>query len=424
MNMPSILRTLAHSLAMALPLLSTLPGLVVAQGLQPGLPDAALAIQALSDLPVIKAARAGLDTEQAVAQQYRVGSQEWTASLSAARRQQISPTSERTREWELGIERSVRLPGKAQAYEALGAARQAQAGMALNKVWREQARGLLSLQGIWLREREQARIWQVQLDVLVQQRDAVGKRHKLGDAARLDMQLADAALAQAQAQASAAISRSAAAREVLARMYPGLPEATEWPGTVPDSLGGDAASWVNSQLSQSPELASAKQDSALALAQLKLDQAEARPDPSVGVRWGQARNGAETALGFVVSVPIGGAYRSALEQASRARAAAADAQQAQAARSSEIEASQRWHEANAAREVAVAHVRAYTQLSAVANGLARGYQLGEGSLSEVLTARRLANEQALTSAGAGIDAWLARYRLAIETAALWPMPAP
>ncbi len=52
---------------------------------------------------------------------------------------------------------------------------------------------------------------------------------------------------------------------------------------------------------------------------------------------------------------------------------------------------------------------------------ARAYQLGEGSLSDLLTARRLANEAQLASRLTQLDALELRYRLLLDAHRLWDL---
>ena len=59
------------------------------------------------------------------------------------------------------------------------------------------------------------------------------------------------------------------------------------------------------------------------------------------------------------------------------------------------------------------------KLEQAAQGLARGYQLGEGSLADALVARRLANEQRLAASTSAVDAWVARWRLLLESRRVW-----
>jgi outer membrane protein TolC len=70
-----------------------------------------------------------------------------------------------------------------------------------------------------------------------------------------------------------------------------------------------------------------------------------------------------------------------------------------------------------------AHDDAARRLLIAAEGLARAYQLGEGSLADVLSARRQANDQQLALTQAAVDAWLLRHRVELEAGALWPAPA-
>jgi cobalt-zinc-cadmium efflux system outer membrane protein len=386
------------------------------------LPSQASVLQVLAQSPAYQAAVRTVEAEQSVQQQYRVGTQEWTASVNAAQRQQKSPTSERTSEWELGLDRGVRLPGKARAYEQAGQSRVDLAQATLRKVWREQGRLLLERHVAWLREREAAAVWARQVAVLEQQLTAVSRRHGLGDAARIEQQQAQAVLAQAQAQAQAATGRTLAAKASLDRQFPGL----AWPDSAPTapliSVSEPGESWVQAQIDHSPELEVASLEAATAQAQMQIDSAEARPDPTVGVRFGRARSGAETVVGMVLSMPIGGSYRAAGAQAAASRASAAALLQADVARRTDAEAAQRLQEAQTAQAVSSRQMQAAIRLSQVADAMARGYQLGEGSLSEVLNARRQANEQQLAASMALVEASQLLHRLALEAGTLWAPP--
>lgn len=390
-----------------------------------GLPPPQQVIEVLTRAAPYQAALKMLEAEKAVQRQYQLGPQEWTVSLNAARRNQNSPTSEKTTEWEFGLDRGIRLPGKAQAQDGLGQARLQLALTALNQTWREQTRLLLERQANWLREREAARIWSQQIELLREQAAAIDKRQRLGDAARIDQLQAAAALLQAQAQFNTANSKALAAREALQNGYPGL-DITERQGLPAlQKPGDDEAMWLDTQLAHSPELALARQDALAAQAQTRLDTAEQHPDPTIGVRLGRARDGAESTVGLVLSVPIGGAYRSAVVSASASRQAAAQWAQTDAEQRARTQASLRWREAISSYEAAMRHGEAAQRLSDVATGLTRGYQLGEGTLNDVLMARRLANEQQLIATAAAVEAWLARHRLALEADQLWAaQPTP
>ena len=52
---------------------------------------------------------------------------------------------------------------------------------------------------------------------------------------------------------------------------------------------------------------------------------------------------------------------------------------------------------------------------------ARAYQLGEGSLNDLLTARRLANEAQLAARLSQLDALELRYRLLLDAHRIWDL---
>jgi cobalt-zinc-cadmium efflux system outer membrane protein len=386
------------------------------------LPPAASVIATLSRSPAYRAALRGIEAERSVHRQYRVGAYEWTGTVSAARRAQSAPTPQTTSEWDVGIERRVRLPGKAAVADRAGQARVGQAEAVRHKVWREQARLLLDRQGFWLRERESARVWGIQVGLLRMQADAVTKRHRVGDAARIDQQQAEAALALSQSQAEAASGRAMAAREALDRLFPGLDMAVDLAMPDPQALLRSDAEWLQSQLAVSPELELARRESDAADALMRLELAETRADPTLGVRVGQARSGAERTLGLVLNIPFGGEYRDAGASAAAARAAAAGLQRDDAERRALADASSRLREAKAAHDHWLRSADVARRLAQVAASMAKGYQLGDGSLAEVLSARRLANEQELSASTGAVDAWISRYRLELEAGLLWSEP--
>ncbi len=392
----------------------------LAEFAEPTLPANAVAV--LSQTPAYQAALQGIAAERSVHRQLRTGAQEWTGTLSTAQRTQTRPTREQTSEWELLLERNLRLAGKADAYDRVGSSRVEQARALRHKVWREQARLLLDSQGGWLRAQESARVWALQVALLSRQVEAVSKRQKLGDAARIEQQLAEAALAQAQAQAQAADSRAGAARESLALHFPGLLLAAMQQLPPPQALPDSDAQWLALQEDHSPELDLARSDSAAAQAQMRLESAETRPDPRVGVRIGRAVSGAENVVGVVFSMPFGGEHRSAAAAAAVSRAEATVLRQADAQRRSQADATQRLREARTAYTFWLGNADAAQRLAQAADGLQRGYQLGEGSLSDVLSARRLANEQQLAAALGAVDAWQSRHRLELESRLLWAEP--
>jgi outer membrane protein TolC len=79
--------------------------------------------------------------------------------------------------------------------------------------------------------------------------------------------------------------------------------------------------------------------------------------------------------------------------------------------------------ANGARDAWSRLAAAAALLERSASLAARAYALGEGTVAEVLAARRLASDARLASAAALADAALARYRLLLDAHALWDLDA-
>lgn len=386
------------------------------------LPPAAVVQQVLAQSPVFRAALQETELAQAQRRLWVAGDPAWTATTSMARRRINDALPERSGEWELSLQRNLRLPGKAANYERAGRSRLDQAQAQVLRSWREQSRQLLDLCGQWWRESETARVWQRQVDLLLQQRDAVNSRHRIGTAAALEQHLAEAALAQARAQAETASGRALATRQALARRFPGLDLPTLPAVPAPEPLPGADTLWLQRLGSASVEVAAARRELAMAEAQRGVDAAERRPDPTVALRVGRARNGAEQVVGVSLSVPFGGDAQQAVAQGSAARAVAAERLLEDAQRQSDTASLQHLAAARTAQASWHAHAEAARRLAIATEGLARAYQLGEGSLADVLSARRQANEQQLALTQGAVDAWLLRHRVELEAGALWPAP--
>ncbi|MFO1300297.1 MAG: hypothetical protein U1F17_07935 [Burkholderiaceae bacterium] len=265
----------------------------------------------LARTPAWRAARQAIETEREARRQAVVGPQEWIGSVNLAQRRIRDSAQGNTLEWEAGLDRTLRRPGKRDAADRLGGSRVELAQAMGSLAWREQARALIERYGAWLREREAARAWREQVALLEAQAGAVAKRQRLGDAARIEQVQVDAALAQAQAQVVIAEGRAQAAREALGQQFPGLafPQPPSLPG--PPELPAHEGAWIDAQLAHAPELESARRALQVAEEQLRVEQLERRPDPTVGLRLGQARDASEQVVGVVLSIPFGGEYRAA-----------------------------------------------------------------------------------------------------------------
>lgn len=388
------------------------------------LPPPAQATAALARTPAVLATLDDVAAAHAQRRQGELGEPGWVASWSAARRQAVQPQPERTGEWELSLQRTLRLPGKAAAQQRLGAARQAQAAAGRAQAWRGQARLLLDLWGQWLLDAASARAWRQQSALMQQQQDAVARRQRAGAAAVLEQQQAEAATAQVRAQADSAEARVRAARDALLVRFPELrPAVGEAPILGdPEPLAGDPGRLQAALVQADPERRLAELEAELQWAASRAEAAEQRPDPAVALRVGRARDGAERLVGIALVLPFGSDAREAGASAAAARAAAAAKRADDARRAAETQAAQLLSALAVAQQGWQGQADAARLLQRSADGVARAHTLGEGSLADVLAARRLAHEQALLATQAAVEAWRLRWRLELETGLLWPLP--
>jgi hypothetical protein len=135
------------------------------------LPPLAAVEQALASQPLVKAAQAQVRGAQAELQRLRAGEYEYGLNLSTQRRS-ISGGPDHT-EWGVGIERGLRLPGKAALDARIGQQGVLAAEEAIGDARHESARQLLSL---WYATRQaglEASLWRKQAELLQAQKRGI-----------------------------------------------------------------------------------------------------------------------------------------------------------------------------------------------------------------------------------------------------------
>ena len=387
----------------------------------PDLPARAQVLDALRGSPMVRAAGSQIEAEEARARRLAAGTHEWTLRLTDQQRRVRASPDARYNELDVGIDRALRLPGKGELDRQLGAAGIATAKISRGDALHEASRSLLAGWFDWLREEASADQWRRQRDILARQAKVVQRRVELGDAPRLERLQADAALAQAEAQLAQALGRAQVAGETLRRLYPALSLPANVPENPPPAIDGDASTWIAAILEHNHELGVARAESLRARIGASRADAERRPDPSVGVRMARERDGEEHLVGLTVSIPLPGAGRRADAEAAVAVAEASSWREGGVLRRVEAEAAALHRRARATRAGWQSQQAAAEALAKSADLTERAWQLGEGSLSETLTARRLAHEAHLAARLAGLDASETRYRLLLDAHRLWPL---
>lgn len=384
------------------------------------LPPGPAAATAIRNHPAVRAALAGVEVGEAERDRLEAGPHEFNLRLSGAQRREIA-VDRRLRENEIGIERAIRLPGKAAKDAALGAAVMDEAVNSHGDALHETGRLLLRLWFDWQREQAAVAEWRGQVDLLRRQEEIATKRVAVGDAAKMEMLLTSAQLAQGESRLAQAENRLQLAADEVARHFPALSLPITVPTTTPQAVERPFEEWRGEILEHSHELQTARAAGRRQQLLAQRQDAERIPDPTLGLRWSNERDGQEKVLGLMLSIPLPGAARAAQSRGAQAGAVAAAAREAQALAKVEGEARRDFRQAQAAygqwqrQEAVAARIDENTRL------LEKAWRLGEGQIGDLLNARRQAIEARLAAAQARLEANESRYRLLLDTHRLWPL---
>ena len=383
------------------------------------------------DLPSTEQAVAWIDQDAAVvearsalvaaghaAAALRAGSHEWVAKASTSRRQ-VGGVGHST-EWSAGIERAIRIGGKAQLDGQLGEVELAIGQALVGEARHEAARALADLWLDWLAAgRLQALL--VQQWQFVQANLRAGEaRQRAGDASALDSQVARTDLAEVQRQASLAGSTLAKARARLAARFPAPP--VDAPGLAdPVAPAPSIETWRERILAEADPLKVA--EGAVRKAELVAARARAdrSPDPTLGLYTAQEAFRNERIVGISISLPFGGGQRDA-----RARQTLQDVETARTAlqrvrRALEAEIAGSWIDATGSIERWRIAEQGGASAQESARLTQRAYTLGEADLQALLLVRRQALDAARAALEARVDALRSGYRLMIDAHRIWDL---
>ena len=388
----------------------------------PDLPPLAAVTTALNNTPTVRAATANLGVESANSDRLRAGGYETAIRLNTQQRQTLVP-DQRYTEWDVGLERALRLPNKARLDKQLGEQGMEQAHFVLGDALHESGRMLLSGWFNWLREFYQTQQWQAQVDGYKTQLDVVDKRVRAGDAAKLERLQAEAALAQAQAQLADAQLRLATAKNELSRRYPAIPLSALPILPQPELVSEPLEVWQQRSIAHNHELAIAHSETLRYGTLLARSEADKIPDPSVGIRFASERGGEDKIIGVNLIIPFTGNARLANARMAAANQVVATERETGVRTKIETETANTWLATQSAYGAWQASVTASNAMRRHADLVTRAYQLGESGLTDVLNARRLAQETDLNTLNNRLAAAQARYRLLLDTHALWPIDA-
>jgi outer membrane protein TolC len=385
---------------------------------RPDLPAPAQVEAALSNHLLVKNATSGMQIEAANQHRWNNGPYEFNLRAGSSQRKVIS-TGQNLKEWDVALERPLRLPNKVGIDQDIGAASMQRAEFALGDARHEAGRTLLKLWFVWQREQAQVLLWQRQVDILKQQAAMTEKRVKAGDAPKVELNQVIATGAIANVSWHQAQLRALLAANDLTRQFPAihLPETLS-PGT-PEAIEHDYTFWKTRIFDDNHELGMVQAQNQVQHLLAERSRADRLPDPTVGMRYSNEMGGNEKVAGVYLTVPLSFGQRSALADAATQQAAITADQEAfvtrriegdiYAAHTQAVKSFDTWQQAH---EAALA-------ISNNADLIARAYSFGEVSLSESLTARRFALESSLSEKLAQLEANEARYRLLLDAHLLW-----
>lgn len=380
------------------------------------LPPAASVDVVLAAHPAVLAAQSRLAAATAEGRRLHAGEYEYQARAAYTRRHESGIGG--SNDWEIGLERGLRLPAKARLDVESAATLVEAAEARVADARHEAARELVALWYTALREAGEAEHWRAQVGLLRQQSEVVAKRLRAGDAAMMESALAMAAVHQAQAEHRRAETAAAAAAAMLSTRFPGLPNPIPHPGSAPE-LSGSADEWVAAVLADNHELAILRKESERMRILSRRQQADLRPDPTLGLYFSRERSGQDNLVGVSLMLPLPGEARRA--QATMASEEANALSQQVAAAKARIESEIRGTYLNlqgglnqlSAQEAMLQQLGQYA-------GLAwRAYELGEADLFEALNARKSAHDARRAAAKSRLDVHESAARLLLDGHRLW-----
>jgi outer membrane protein TolC len=322
-------------------------------------------------------------------------------------------------EFSAGVERPFRMWGKAGVDENIAAATRSFAGNEYSDTLHEASKELLSNWFSYLRA--------IQTRVIAERNSQLGDqisrmtqfRYKVGDVARLDSQLAAAEQGRLKAVLELAKANEQSSMDAFTRKYPAirLPKQINWPGIR--SLDTKRDVLKEQFLERNHELKLAKSDSETSTLRAKRAELDKIPDPTFGIYTANEFGGAERIYGLTVSFPIPSGTRSSNAKAAAAEATTAHYKVADTERKVSIEFDQLWSQMVARRAAAESLIEAAKIQNKAAQAAEKAYSLGEGSMYDLIAARKAANENQLAADLTRLDALEAYYRLRLDLHQIW-----
>lgn len=384
----------------------------------PGLLPTEIARPLLEQDPSVAAARAGLNVALEEAGILDKSPYEWVARTTGQQRRVGNGNN--YNEWNVGIEHGIRLPGKATVDRNLGKLTIEESQAAYGEALHEAARELMALWLDWLAAENAVKLTESNLQSVRENLTSVEKRVRAGDASKLDVNIAQAELAEQKRLANDSKTQASATWLRFSTRFPGVKrEVIMLP--PPAQIGEDLAPWKERIMFESDELKIVQVK--MRIAQANADRARANevPDPTIGLYTASEIGGRERLSGIAISIPIPGGLRD-----SRSAKAVSEVEVSR----QEVEITRRQLESAIASAIVTAQgtydsvqiaKEATASMQENANLMQRAYSLGEAELQALLLSRRQATAALNSSLQAQVTALRAYYGLLVDAHLIWDL---
>ena len=383
------------------------------------LPAESAVREAVAQSPDVLAAEARRDAVLARAEGIRAGTAE-TVVRAIGQGRQVRDPSERHAEGQIAVERPLRLWGKAQADGQLADAAAEAGQLAVKDARHEASRQILALWFGAVRAGQARQAAQENAKAAADLAALTARRVQLGDASRLDAELAAADRARTEAALATAVAAEQTAQAELRARFPGLGQPSFSADTVLPPLPQEPPDRLRTQYIQdSHEYRLAMAEEVQAQQMAKRADLERRPDPTVGMFVTVERGGAERIMGVSVAMPIGSVHRRSAALAAAAEAEAAARRRLGSERRLGAEFDVLYGNLQGKRASAQAQMEAVTLQKSASDRATRSYRAGESGLTELLATRRSLAEALLAERLARVDLLEADSRLKLDLHRMW-----
>lgn len=366
--------------------------------LMPYLPSELAIRDALLSSPLMQAARSKKEAGSARAKGIDSGAAELTLRSTSQHRRDV-PAGTKHHESMVSIERPVRFWGKRGIDADLATQTQAFADIEYADAMHEGARELMRFWFAYLRALADQKNAVTTFDLAAKMQRLTQVQLKHGEISQLDSELANAEFERITAARSVADAQLASSASVFTRRYAGMALPEQLPivfrlkasASLP-ALAEPMSVMRQEFLDKNHELNMMRVDAQRL--RLAADRAsrDRLPDPTIGVFSGRERAGAETISGVMFSMPFPGASRfhHATALVADAQAASDKVQLAEQQLSAMFDSM--WIQFQHKRKAADSLKSAAQRQSLAAEKSVKAYNLGEGSLSDVLLIARMASD--------------------------------